>query len=336
MNKNLMTAGLILGLGTSAIIAQTNVSNACEDQLTTKEVACSVLNLRSGASTQHSIVAKLTKGTKVSVFYVKNGWAKVAIGTKVGFVSDTYLKTVSNNHISTQKYTVKVNGSLNVRIAPSMNSKVAGYLKNGTTVNVIAINNGWAKIKTNVGERYVSAKYLVKGVVSTNQTTTSKPENSTTISMPVAGNSFVNVNNLRMRDENGRVICLLKKGTKIDIVSDKGDYVGIKLQNGKVAYVYKNYVSTETEKVETTTPNLGHDHNSICGNNEALVVDYDAKISRDNVCLMKAPCYSAAEGEPLRFGEGVHIVQSVGNGWYRVVSYSGAEGFLNFDDFETK
>ncbi|MBQ3421428.1 MAG: SH3 domain-containing protein, partial [Romboutsia sp.] len=278
--NNLQKTGIILGIGAATVLSQGVVSNACEDKTITKEVKCDVLNLRSGASTNHSIVGKLTKGTKVEVFFVTNGWAKVAVGTKVGYVSDAYLKTVSKVTVSkTEKYTVTAT-SLNIRTAPSTVARVDGALKKGATVDVINICSGWAKIKTNSGHKYVSAQYLVKGVVA-NQTTTSKPQTqtSTKVSQPVAGNSFINANNVRMRDAKHNVMCLLKKDTKVQVIGTKGDYSEIKLQNGGSAFVYTSYITTNV----VNSPSLGHAHEEICGNGEQLVVDFEATITRDHV-----------------------------------------------------
>ena len=68
-----------------------------------------------------------------------------------------------------QQYVVTTQ-ELNVRTAPSANSKVVDKVRQGDVVTVVSINNGWAKIVYKKQERYVSSKYLSK--VVTNDTYT--------------------------------------------------------------------------------------------------------------------------------------------------------------------
>ncbi|PEC68384.1 mannosyl-glycoprotein endo-beta-N-acetylglucosamidase [Bacillus toyonensis] len=54
-----------------------------------------------------------------------------------------------------------VNASLlNVRKGPSTGAAAVGHLKNGETVTIIGKENGWAKIRFNGGEGYVSLQFL--------------------------------------------------------------------------------------------------------------------------------------------------------------------------------
>lgn len=57
-------------------------------------------------------------------------------------------------------YQVNIKSSLNVRSEPIPNGKKIGSLSNNDKVNVVDINNGWAKIKYGSQYAYVSAQYL--------------------------------------------------------------------------------------------------------------------------------------------------------------------------------
>ena len=70
-------------------------SNTSSNSTSTKTgtVSASTLNVRSGASTKHSIVTKLKKGSKVTILETKNGWHKVKTSNgKTGWVSADYIK----------------------------------------------------------------------------------------------------------------------------------------------------------------------------------------------------------------------------------------------------
>ena len=59
----------------------------------TKTVTATVLNIRSGAGTNYSIVTKVNKGAKLTILESKNGWSKVKTASgKTGWASNDYLK----------------------------------------------------------------------------------------------------------------------------------------------------------------------------------------------------------------------------------------------------
>ena len=150
--------------------------------ITTKYVQVatgSYLNLRSSASTTGSVLTKLTNGKEVTVHSEMNGWAKVKANGKEGYVSAKYLSAsapsnsnslstpvpvaepVAKPTTTTTKYVQVATGSyLNLRSSASTTSSVLTKLTNGKEVTVHSEGNGWAKVKANGKEGYVSAKYL--------------------------------------------------------------------------------------------------------------------------------------------------------------------------------
>ncbi|MGN4444214.1 SH3 domain-containing protein [Bacillus cereus group sp. MYBK79-1] len=58
-------------------------------------VNVSVLNVRSGAGTNHGILGALSKGIKVQVLFEKNGWLKINYNGKNGYVSSKFLLKTS-------------------------------------------------------------------------------------------------------------------------------------------------------------------------------------------------------------------------------------------------
>lgn len=96
----------------SKISTTGNTSNANTTATSTMYVKTSNpnnrLNLRASASTSSNIVAKLSYGTKVTVYSTTNGWANVNADGKVGYVSTQYLSsTKPSNTVSTQEDGVK-------------------------------------------------------------------------------------------------------------------------------------------------------------------------------------------------------------------------------------
>ncbi|WP_176133325.1 SH3 domain-containing protein, partial [Bacillus cereus] len=127
------------------------------------------LRVRSAANTSSSILGNLKNGEKVTVLGKANGWAKINYQGKEGYVSLEFI-TIGKDSIDPTNPTnpgqvieerAVVNASLlNVRKGPSTGAAAVGHLKNGETVTIIGKENGWAKIRFNGGEGYVSLQFL--------------------------------------------------------------------------------------------------------------------------------------------------------------------------------
>ena len=59
-----------------------------------------VLNVRSGAGTNYSVVGKLNSGAKVSIYRNEGEWAYIKSGTITGYVNSYYLSSPSDNTIA--------------------------------------------------------------------------------------------------------------------------------------------------------------------------------------------------------------------------------------------
>ncbi|MBH0358650.1 MULTISPECIES: SH3 domain-containing protein [Bacillus cereus group] len=127
------------------------------------------LRVRSAANTSSSVLGNLKNGEKVTVLGKANGWAKINYQGKEGYVSLEFI-TIGKDSIDPTNPTnpgqvteerAVVNASLlNVRKGPSTGAAAVGHLKNGETVTIIGKENGWAKIRFNGGEGYVSLQFL--------------------------------------------------------------------------------------------------------------------------------------------------------------------------------
>ena len=134
----------------------------------------SSLTVRSGPATTYPSVGQLSKGDKVVVDSLANGWAHL-MDTSAGtsrYVSAAYLKRLSDYDGKTEPdepfttgwYRVNVESKLAVRASASSTAKKVGQLSANAEVVVDSLANGWAHLMdTSKGTgRYVSANYLVR------------------------------------------------------------------------------------------------------------------------------------------------------------------------------
>ncbi|MFE4894175.1 SH3 domain-containing protein, partial [Peribacillus butanolivorans] len=136
------------------------------EKTTTKyvNVSSGTLNMRKSGTETASIVAKLSKGTQVTVYSESKGWVKIKANGKEGHVSTKYLSTTkpgtestpSTPEKTTTKYVNVSSGTLNMRKSGTESAGIVAKLSRGTQVTVYSESNGWAKIKADGKDGYVS------------------------------------------------------------------------------------------------------------------------------------------------------------------------------------
>ena len=100
-----------------------NSSNPTPDSTVTKYTTAD-LNLRKGPSKSASVIEVLDKGTAVKVYSEEDGWAKVEIGGKIGYVSTNYLTSAakqSNGKVTSivKKYDLSLDELANIQMKVS-------------------------------------------------------------------------------------------------------------------------------------------------------------------------------------------------------------------------
>lgn len=135
-----------------------------------KIVTATTLNVRSGPDTSYTSIGKLYKNNEVDVISESNGWSKIQFGSKIGYVSSEYLKSVStgnNNSGNTgssqgaKKTIQEVTSSLlHVRNGAGGQYTKIDTLHKGDKVVVSSIENNWAKVEYDGKNGYVSSIYL--------------------------------------------------------------------------------------------------------------------------------------------------------------------------------
>ncbi|MBO0998774.1 SH3 domain-containing protein [Bacillus sp. SD075] len=281
-------------------------------------VSTGALNMRKSGKATASIVAILSKGTKVTVYSESNGWAKVKANGKDGYVNTKYLSdskpgtgsTPVTPEKTTTKYVNVSSGTLNMRKSGSESASLVAKLSKGTKVTVYSESNGWAKVNANGKDGHVSAKYLSTTKPGTESTAVT-PEKTTT--------KYVNVSSgtLNMRksgSESASIVAKLSKGTEVTVYSESQGWAKVKA-NGKDGYVSTVYLSTAKPGTDSK-PSIP----------EKTMTKY-VNVSSGSLNMRNQPAESASIIVKLARGVEVEIV-SESNGWSRVKVYGG-EGYVN-------
>lgn len=135
-------------------------ANAADSSSQPGQVATSSgrLNVRSGASSDASVVAALSKDGYVTLISRSGSWWKVEYAeNKYGYCHADYIKVLSGSALTVNTKS----GNLNVRSGAGTGYARTGTVTKGETVIVLSASGGWSQILydgTKTG--YVSSQYL--------------------------------------------------------------------------------------------------------------------------------------------------------------------------------
>lgn len=122
---------------------------AVHDGKVTDMYAVCGLNVRSQPSTDSSIIGSLATGQAVEVFHKQDNWFEVKFNGQTGYCYGEYLDFGhSDAEVSESTMnTLTATAPLNVRTEPNTNSAIMGSFKAGESVQVLAEEGDWYKVK---------------------------------------------------------------------------------------------------------------------------------------------------------------------------------------------
>lgn len=126
-------------------------------------VTAGILNLREAPNTSSKVLDRLTKGNQLKVIGNSDGWYKVSVNGKDGWVSGEYIskiKSVSQESKTAKPGTITGN-DVNVRKGPGLKYDVITRFNKGERLDILEASDSWYRIKTSGGiEGWVSSTYI--------------------------------------------------------------------------------------------------------------------------------------------------------------------------------
>ena len=263
-----------------------------QDELNTvwTGIATTVLNVRSGISTEHKQIGYLEKGMPVEIVTkYSNGWYKIRYNNSYGYVLGAYIKLDEGQEKIVAKGETKA--VLNVRNGVLTTNRKIGQLEKETKVDIVAkYSNGWYKIKYKDSYGYVSGAYIeleeeVKAIGVTKEILNVRD-----------GASLSN-------EKIGYII----KGRKVEIVDElKNGWYKIRYDDS-YGYISEKYIELgdKDDKKVVATGKTMSDLNVRNGSSTS-----NSKIGQ----LIK--------------GTKVEVIKELLNGWYKI-KYKGAYGYVS-------
>ena len=128
------------------------------------------VRMRSGPSTNYSILGTYQNGTPLTITGTENGWTKVTIGGVSGYIRSDY---VSGGGADSKAGYIKGTG-VRMRSGASTTSSILGTYNNGTPLTITGTSGNWTAVTINGVKGYVNSAY----VTTTKSDGGSKPSGS--------------------------------------------------------------------------------------------------------------------------------------------------------------
>lgn len=132
-------------------------------------------------------------------------------------------------------------GNLNVRVAPSTDSKLVGKLPKNAACEILEEADGWAHITSGEVEGYVSMEFLLTG-----------PDAKLAANNLVHTVAVANTNGLNVREQpntDSAILTQVLQNEELEYVETLEDWIKVSI-DGEDAYVASEYVTVE-EKLDT-------------------------------------------------------------------------------------
>jgi uncharacterized protein YgiM (DUF1202 family) len=156
-------------------------------------VSATSLNVRSGPDSSNSRVTVLSKGTIVVILEkTSDTWYKINYHGSVGYVAAEYLTDVLTAENFSAIGTVS-GSSVRMRASNSTDSDIVKTYDDGTSLEVIGINNGWYKISDNGTTGYIRSDFMdiTGGSSSGSSTGTTLGQQIVNLALSYVGYSYV-------------------------------------------------------------------------------------------------------------------------------------------------
>lgn len=125
--------------------------------------AVATVNVRSSDSEKADKLGKAQKGQRLEVLEVRvNGWTKILFDGKEGYIRSDLLRMEEQASAYETIGKVTATTNINVRAAASEDADRLGMLTAGDSLELIANEDGWCKVKYNKSVGYVKAEYVTQ------------------------------------------------------------------------------------------------------------------------------------------------------------------------------
>lgn len=283
----------------------------------TYTVTASSLNVRSGPSTNTSVIGSLKNGAQVTINSVSGAWGSITYNGRTGYIHMDYVRQAGGGS-STASGTGTITGTnVNFRTGPSMGTSSIMKFPKGATVTILGATGSWTQVSYNGRTGYVSSQYVQANGGST--TPTQAPTTGTT---PAGQAGTIAGTNVNFRSGPATSYSSLGKfpnGASVSVLGQSGAWYQVSY-NGRTGYVHGDYLRITAGGGGSTTPTQAPPEAEGIG--KGVV-----RASSLNVRSGPGTGYSRVGSLPN--GASVTVLSQSG-GWYQI-RYNSLTGYVSGD-----
>ena len=221
------------------------LSDAADAALGTGTVTGSVVNLRSGPSTDYEVIGSREKGASLTVTGVNKNWYKLDLNGSTGYIRSDYLSLGSGSSGSSSSSSTTASGtgtvrgtSVRIRSGPSTSHSILDIVNTGDTLTVTGEDGDWYKVSRSDGTGYIYKTYLsLSGSGSSSSSGTVSDMNDTSATVISA------VHFRTGPDTSYSSRSVLSAGTSVTITGETEKWYRVDY-NGTEGYIFKTYLTT--------------------------------------------------------------------------------------------
>jgi uncharacterized protein YgiM (DUF1202 family) len=133
---------------------------------TTTLMTTTGVNLRSGPSTNHSVLMTIGAENNVSVLEHNPGaWSRVSVSDRIGYISSEFLATPTTSPSVPQTLFTRTEG-VRLRSGPSTSHYIVRQLSAGTSVEVIGQADGWSSVRVGNDSGFIRSDLLTSSAAA--------------------------------------------------------------------------------------------------------------------------------------------------------------------------
>jgi len=225
IRSDFLTRGGTAGAATGT----TSGGSATSDAAIATLLTTGAVNMRSGSSTNTSIIRTLASNTSVEVLENQaNGWSRVRQNGTNGFIRSDLLSATGAPAATT---TLRTTAAVNFRTGPSTNDRVIRTLASNTSVSVLENQaNGWSRVIHNGTNGFIRTDLLSAAGASTS-TAVGTLRTVTGVNMRTGPATTYNV------------IRLLAVNTSVEVLENQANGWSRVRQNGTVGFIRSDLLS---------------------------------------------------------------------------------------------
>lgn len=219
----------------------------------TGTVTGSNVNIRSGPSTDDTILSSRNTGDTLEVTGVSGAWYKVDLDGSAAYIRSDYLSLGSGSGTSSAASdstgrTGVINGTyVRLRSGPSTSHAILGTYQPGTTMTVTGEDGDWYKVSYDGQDGYVYKTYLTiggSGGSTASDSVTAMSDTSATVVSPVHFRTGPDTSYTSKQ--------VLSAGTAVTITGETEKWYRVRY-NGEEGYIFKTYLTTGSYSADTSS-----------------------------------------------------------------------------------